>query len=318
MKITIVMAVYEPNILWLREQLLSIETQTYRNIEVLAIDDASPSVPHAQISETFAACLQNTAYRLTRNAVNIGSNRVFGLLTQDASGDVISYCDQDDIWMPEKTERLLKALLETGASLVYSDLRVMDAEGRVTADSLLRVRRRLSHQQGNDLTKTLLFRNFTNGTAMMVPSAIAKGSLPFVTDMFADHWLTLYASTKGDITFVPVPLVDYRLHGNNQSAVMAGVQNKQDYLKIRIKPGISRFEQYKTRLSHIPSLTETIEDGFRWFLAREQWFKNRTNAREVWRYRHFGKHAALFELTAVCLPESVFMALVWLIRREVI
>ena len=43
--ISIVMAVYEPNLQWFREQLDSLEAQTYPNLELLVIDDCSPTVP---------------------------------------------------------------------------------------------------------------------------------------------------------------------------------------------------------------------------------------------------------------------------------
>ena len=43
--ISIVMAVYEPNMQWLKELLLSLESQTYPNLELILRDDCSPHVP---------------------------------------------------------------------------------------------------------------------------------------------------------------------------------------------------------------------------------------------------------------------------------
>jgi glycosyltransferase involved in cell wall biosynthesis len=314
-KVIIAMAVYDPNLDWLEAQLRSIAAQTHRDIEVLACDDASPAVPHGTIRGVFVACLPGIPYTLIRNHANLGHARTFELLTEQAGGDYISYCDQDDIWHPRKTAGLLRALRETGAALAYSDLSVIDAEGNTTAASLRHVRRRLRHRQGEGLAKTLLFRNFTNGTAMMMPAQMAKDALPFVTGMIADHWLTLYASTRGTIAYVPEPLVKYRLHGGNQSAVLAGVTDKRSYLERRILPGVSRFEQFHTRLADVPGLAETVREGLVWFRARKDWFEHGKGAGLMWRRRNLGKQVTAFELLAARLPEACFMALVKMVQR---
>jgi glycosyltransferase involved in cell wall biosynthesis len=320
MTVTIALALYNPRIEWLEEQLRSIAGQTVRPIELLAIDDASATVPFSQIESVFSAVFEKSdiPYTLTRNEKNLGSDLTFAGLTELAQGDFISYCDQDDSWLPRKTGALLEALMQTGAPLAYSDLSVMDAAGKTTAKSLRYIRRRLRHLRGEGLARPLLFRNFTNGTAMMMPANIAKGALPFVGDMTADHWLTLWAATKGEIVYLPEPLVRYRLHGDNQSAVMSGVTDKKSYLERRILTGVSRFEQFKTRLAHEPGLSDAIEGGERWFEARRRWMEEAAGCREVWKCRKWGKQVTLFELLTARLPEPVFIKLVRLVQKGIV
>ena len=73
--ITIVMAVYEPNMQWLKEQLLSLEAQTYPNLELIIRDDCSPTVPFEQICECAATCIRSFPYEISRNERNVGSNQ---------------------------------------------------------------------------------------------------------------------------------------------------------------------------------------------------------------------------------------------------
>ena len=317
MSVTIALALYNPRADWLEAQLRSVAAQTYRDIELIAVDDASPAVPFARTEEVFAAVFAGSGvpYTLTRNGKNLGSDLTFAKLTERAGGDYISYCDQDDIWLPPKTGQLLNALKRTGAALAYSDLSVIDGGGRPVADSLRHVRRRLRHLQGGGLARGLLFRNFTNGTAMMMPTAAAKDALPFVTDMVADHWLTLWAAARGEIVYLPEPLVQYRLHGSNQSAVMSGVADKESYLERRILTGLSRFRQFQTRLAGEPDLAGAIEGGLGWFEARRRWFEESSGLRGLWKGRVWGKQVTLFELLAARWPEPVFMALVRLVQR---
>ena len=314
--VVIVMAIYNPNMDWLNAQLCSIEEQEYAEIEVIAINDASYEVSHGDIEDVFRRNLIKTKYKLLENEENLGSDKTFELLTEIAEDyEYISYCDQDDIWHPQKTAELVTALERSGATLAYSDLAVIDALGRHVADSLSDVRRRLRFLEGAGLAGELLFRNFTNGTAMMTRLETAKKAIPFVKDMTADHWLTLWCALCGEIVFIPRPLVKYRIHGSNQSAVMAGVVDKQSYFDKRIMTVLSRFEQFRERKESFGENVDLIDEGLHWFYARKEWFINAKRPSDVWKYRHLGKHVSLFELVFARLPNFLFMLGVQLVKR---
>ena len=100
--IAILMAVYEPRLDWLQEQLRSLEQQTYPNLRLYLRDDCSPTVSIQEIQSCVQACILSFPYELYRNEMNLGSNKTFELLTQEADGGYFAYCDQDDIWLPEK------------------------------------------------------------------------------------------------------------------------------------------------------------------------------------------------------------------------
>lgn len=114
--ITIVMAVYEPNMQWFKEQLLSLEAQTYPNLELIIRDDCSPTVPFEQICECAATCIRSFPYEISRNERNVGSNQTFEWLTQQARGEYIAYCDQDDVWLSEKNRNAVSSCFITKCS----------------------------------------------------------------------------------------------------------------------------------------------------------------------------------------------------------
>ena len=82
--ISILMAVYEPRLDWLREQLESLEAQTYPNLRLYIRDDCSPTVPLEEINRCVEACIRNFPWTITRNEKNLGSNGTFQRLTEDA------------------------------------------------------------------------------------------------------------------------------------------------------------------------------------------------------------------------------------------
>ena len=82
--------------------------------------------------------------------------------------------------------------------------------------------------------------------------------------------------------------------------------------------GLYRFEQYKSRREILKAEEKLITEGLTWFNARKTWFSEAKNARDVWKYRHLGKHVSIFELFCARLPNLCFKLAVRLIQRGIL
>lgn len=316
--ISILMAVYEPRMDWLKEQLDSLEAQTYPNLRLYIRDDCSPTVPFEAIQAQVKNCIRSFPYEISRNGENLGSNRVFERLTQEAEGKYFAYCDQDDIWLPEKLEILQKELEDSGALLACSDMYIIDGEGRQAADSITKVRRRHIFHSGYGLTEDLLISNFVTGCTMLVRSGAAKAAVPFCPYMVHDHYIALCCSRTGEIRSVLRPLIRYRIHGGNQSGVMAGVRDKASYGEVRIDAVVKRFQWLGNYFPYREGMEDEIGRRLEWMLARQSNWRARRGRRTVWSYRRFSPLASLFELAAVYFPERVFLFFVRLKKKNLI
>lgn len=298
--ISILMAVYEPRMDWLRQQLVSLNEQTYPNLRLYIRDDCSPTVPYEQIQSCVRDCITRFPYVITRNERNLDSNATFELLTKEAEGDLFAYCDQDDVWLPEKLTVLQEAMERERAVLAYSDVSAVDDEGKLLARSLRELRPRLTYLEGSDLAPKLFFRNCVAGCAMLVNSNIAKRAIPFPRQTVCDHWIALLAATEGTIAFVPDQLVRYRQHKRNQTGVLAGVSDKQSYLRYKVAPLEERLTCYRQHT--VPQ--EEIE----------AFARARIDGRiiMIWKYRALAPHEAEFEIAAHLLPDGFIS---WMLRR---
>ena len=298
--ISILMAVYEPRMDWLRQQLVSLNEQTYPNLRLYIRDDCSPTVPYEQIQSCVRDCITRFPYVITRNERNLGSNATFELLTKEAEGDLFAYCDQDDVWLPEKLTVLQEAMERERAVLAYSDVSAVDDEGKLLARSLRELRPRLTYLEGSDLAPKLFFRNCVAGCAMLVNSNIAKRAIPFPRQTVCDHWIALLAATEGTVAFVPDQLVRYRQHKRNQTGVLAGVSDKQSYLRYKVAPLEERLTCYRQHT--VPQ--EEIE----------AFARARIDGRiiMIWKYRALAPHEAEFEIAAHLLPDGFIS---WMLRR---
>lgn len=313
-RIAILMAVYEPRMDWLREQLLSLEKQTYPNLKLYIREDHSPNVPFGEIEDCVKDCIQSFPYEIQRNEKNLGSNETFQRLTEEAEGDYFAYCDQDDIWLPEKLEVLQQEMEASGAELVCSDMYIIDGDGKQVADSITKVRRRHKFASGEGLAKELLVRNFVTGCTMLVRAETAKECVSFCPYMVHDYYIALCCAAKGMIQSVDRQLIRYRIHGGNQTGVLAGVRDKESYYKLRILEMRDRFQWLKEYWPYRENLRKELEQCTEWIQARQDnWnrIKGRNSIRRWWSFFP-KKKEFLFECIAPYLPTGVFKLAIWM------
>jgi glycosyltransferase involved in cell wall biosynthesis len=101
---------------WISEAIQSCLDQTYRPIEIIVIDDGSTDGSLEVIKSFGEAVRWETGPNRGGNAAR---NRGFAL----SQGDYIQFLDADDYLLPEKIERQVSFLEESGADVVYGDWR---------------------------------------------------------------------------------------------------------------------------------------------------------------------------------------------------
>ena len=309
--ISILMAVYEPNMDWLREQLISLNEQTYPNLRLYIRDDCSKTVHFDEIQSCVKDCISTFAVSLDRNEKNLGSNLTFEQLTKEAEGAYFAYCDQDDVWLPEKLEILEKEICKNNAVLACSDVIVINANGKKIANSITEIRPRHIFLSGENLAGNLLYRNFIIGCTMLVDAKIARESCPFVKNMVHDHYLALYSSTKGVIFCCTKPLIRYRIHGGNQTGVLSGIKTKQDYINNHVELFVNRIAELSSRLS----FTE-LETAQKWVNARKENIVGGVRgAYCLWKLRNVNFTTSIFEIIGLRLPNCLFSLALKLIQH---
>lgn len=316
--ISILMAVYEPRLDWLREQLESLEKQSYPNLRLYVRDDCSMTVHFQEIERLVKKCIRSFPCELARNEENLGSNGTFERLTREAEGEYFAYCDQDDVWLPEKLTVLQEELEQSGALLVCSDMLIIDAEGRQVADSITKVRRRHRFQSGEGLAENLLISNFVTGCTMLVRSETAKAAIPFCPYMVHDHYLALWCGERGTIVSMEIPLLKYRVHRNNQTSLLAGVTDKASYGTVRIHKMLERLRWLKEHFPCGERLEIALENRLTWAQAREGNWQHQGGKWTVWKYRRYSPVPSLFELFAPEMPEWMFRIFLRMGRKNLV
>ena len=119
---------------FLREQIDSILEQDYPSVRILARDDASTDGTMAILSHYAEQAPERFTVLPGREASG-GAQWNFLRLMQASEAAFVCFADQDDVWLPDKISRSMRALHDLEARygadvplLVFSDLRVVDEE----------------------------------------------------------------------------------------------------------------------------------------------------------------------------------------------
>ena len=314
--IAILLAVYEPREDWLIELLDSLNRQTYPNLFLYVRDDASPKYPLARLEALLKEHITRFPFVLQRNEQNLGSNETFAALVRDCSEPYIAFCDQDDIWMPDKlanTARLFEES-ELHPVLVCTNVRVINGEGKVIANTMEEHRRRHVYLRGTGLAPELIYRNFAMGCTVIMERERALSYLPFPAAVVHDHYLAFRAAADGAIDFLAEPQILYRVYGGNQTGVMTGVASKEDYLERRIHVFDARVSAFAERVS-LPALDQALA----WSRARlANVHRKKGGFAALWKTSRVNRVTSLFELFALRMPTPIFRFLIRLVQKGVL
>ena len=214
--VEILMATYNGEA-YVRAQIDSILAQTDGRWHLTVSDDGS--------TDGTPAILDEYARRYPDRITRYRSGRRFGgacghflHLMSRCDAPYMLFCDQDDVWRPEKVGRMLAALEAIGADtpgLVFSDLMPVDDELRPIADSMMAYQDQRA--EGLDY-RALLMQNVVTGGAMGVTRALKElaGNVADERDILMhDGWLAALAARFGRIEYIPEALSLYRQHGDN-------------------------------------------------------------------------------------------------------
>lgn len=204
MRISVAMAVYHGEA-YIEAQLDSILSQLMPDDEVIVSDDC-PGGKTEDIVRRKAE--QDRRVRYVQGPGR-GVTANFAHAISLCSGDAIFLSDQDDIWMPDKAERV-RAALEQGALLVLHDACVTDADMHPVEPSFFAI-----HGSKPGFWNNLI-RNSFMGCCMAFRRELCVAVLPFPADIpMHDQWIGLIATRLGRVTFLEEPLLFYRRHGGN-------------------------------------------------------------------------------------------------------
>lgn len=165
-----------------------------------------------------------------------GVKQNFANAIEKSNGKYIFLSDQDDIWMKNKLEIVLKEFEKGDVSVVVHDAEVIDETLKVIIPSFFEYR-----NSGKGIIKNI-YKNTYIGCCMAFEKELKKYILPIPNDIeMHDQWIGILGEAKGKGTkFLEERLIQYRRHSNNVSqmnhyGIMKMIRNRIVFIKNYLK-----------------------------------------------------------------------------------
>jgi hypothetical protein len=261
--VSVVMATYN-GAEFVGEQLRSLAAQTVRPAEVIVGDDGSVD-DTVGLVRRFAEHAPFPVHVLV-NQRRLGYGENFLQAASRASGEYIAFCDQDDVWCPDKVAVSLDALRASGVDLFVHRASVIDRSGRRVGSFSQGIRRTAVHPPLQLAPWSVFY-----GCTMMFPRRLLalldptrRGPHTFDHHGLLSHdlWVYFLASTLGRVATDTRALIAYRQHGANAtpSILGAGIRGWFRGLGLPAHPDSPRAAAADHRAVLLGELTEATDD----------------------------------------------------------
>lgn len=249
---------------YVRQAIVSVQNQTFGDLELVVIDDGSTDGSSALLRKIADG---EPRMRLIQSA-NRGLIETRNRLLHEARGEFIAWMDSDDVSHPERIERLHKVFAaDPQLVCVGSDVRLVDSQGKPLGIE------RYPMDDETIRADQLRGTGLRFGSTMQRRSAaLAAGGFRAPFPMGEDFDYLLRVAEQGRLTNVPSPLYDYRQHLRSTCAAFG--RGWDSYRQIIIDLASERRETGSDRLMRgealeLPVLNQEDTEAYRPFVLLE-------------------------------------------------
>ncbi len=192
---------------YITQTISSVLTQTYKNIEIIIVDDCSTDDTYEILDKMKKTYDEIKLIHLEKNS---GVSHARNVAMSIASGRYIAFLDSDDIWETTKLERQLDLLNERNAGFSYTALSVIDTDGNMKK-SIRKVPKKVTYNK--------LLRNTVIATSTVLLDRNIIGKIEMPPQRSGQDYATWLLILRKNTAFgVKEALVKYRITPNSLSS----------------------------------------------------------------------------------------------------
>lgn len=224
--IAVVMSTYNGE-KFLKEQIDSILSQTYKDFTLYIRDDGSTDGT-LDLLEQYA----DSRIYIIKGENKGPSASFFDLLKEAKDAEYVFLSDQDDVWFPEKIEKMLPKItpFENIPAMVFSDFTMINEYGTQTASSYTK-HAALCVSEGEVELAKVIAQPFVFGCASVINKALLDIVIePPQNIEMHDCWISQSAAAVGKLIYMPQQTIAHRFHSSNATG-----REGQDSFKTRLR-----------------------------------------------------------------------------------
>lgn len=209
---------------FIEQQLDSIAAQRGTAIDILVSDDGSTDATLSLIERFKQNWSAGTVSIISGPRDGFAANFRHLILSAGGHYDDYAFCDQDDVWHPDKTERAIRWLAATGTvpAIYCCRTRLIDAGGVPIGHSPLFAR--------PPSFRNAIVQSLAGGNTMVLNTRafeLLAESARRTSFLMHDWWAYMLVTGAGGLVHYDAnPSVDYRQHGANAIGVRPGLTGR--------------------------------------------------------------------------------------------
>ena len=211
---------------YLRESLNSLLVQTYKNCEIIVVDDGSVDGTGEMVKSEFP----QVRYIYQENAGDAAAKNTAAFA---ANGEYIVFNDSDDLFYPDGVERLYQAIAGKPGACSYGGYTAIDKDGNI-----LPTKKKMPVLPGGDIIEPLLKQILVYNCGFLMPVELFCSCGGYQTGQkgYYDYKLALDIAAEHEIYAVQEPVFFRRRHDSNISAhtydkIMVGFNVFDNFIK---------------------------------------------------------------------------------------
>lgn len=191
---------------YIEESTASVLNQTFRNIELIIVNDCS--------TDNTLDIIKNISQKDIRvividNTTNLGCADSRNKALVEANGEYIAFCDSDDVWGSEKIKKQLNHIKNSNADMIFTAYEMVDSNGVFI--------------KSRSVKQELILDDLLKENSVIFSSTLFKKEsikeFCFDSHWFHEDYVFLLECLKKNLKFCGIneALVKYRVHNNGRS-----------------------------------------------------------------------------------------------------
>jgi glycosyltransferase involved in cell wall biosynthesis len=194
----------------------SVLSQTYKNIEIIVVNDASPDRQDCEYIQELA---DEFGFKLIAHSRNEGIGRTLADAFEASRGEFIAELSQDDLYKPEKIEKQINELTSKKLDVVYTAGDVLyQSTGKIESRSTAKAKKTIESGAAAEILKRQNLSSISIQGLLAKRCVFEKDVVPIWRDYLLDDWpVNIRLFERYRVGFIEEPLWTGRAHTRNTS-----------------------------------------------------------------------------------------------------
>lgn len=273
-KVSVIIPTYKRETKYLSRAINSIKNQTYKNTEIVIVDDNPADSEYRKKTMDFMKQYTNDPYVIYHvNEENMGGSLARNNGIYVSTGEFVTFLDDDDEYLPNKIEKQLNFMLEKDCDMSFTDLKLVN-DNNVVVD--YREYPNLNYWDKQSLLKYHIMRHLTGTPTFMYKASKLKEIGGFEDAKMGQEFYLMLKSIEKDLKICYLRDCNVIAYRHNEGGISQG-KNKIS--------GEKALYEFKKRYFNIFTIREKMFIKFRHYAVmviahkrNKQYFKSLGNA----------------------------------------